>query len=143
MPASYKAVRVARDLLAVLKYTALNLYFRSYIGSFTFASIKQKISSSDGPPAPPELARWVGRLVTVSARYVPHSTCLSRAMAAQFVLKRKGFGSTVCIGVANGDGPEAMLAHAWLVSGESVVVGNENNELEKFKLLTQMKGQGR
>jgi len=61
---------------------------------------------------------------------------LSRALAAQFVLKRKGFASTMCIGVAKTDGE--FLAHAWLTTGDQVVVGNENGELTKFKLLTKL-----
>ena len=58
-------------------------------------------------------------------------------MAAQYVLKRKGFSSIMRIGVTKGE--QGVLAHAWLVSGDHVVVGNEDDELSRYKLLTEMK----
>lgn len=129
-----------KNILSGAKYFALNLYFRAYILAFGYKRIKRHIGEVDGPPAPPWEARRVGWFVFKTAKPIPGATCLSRAMTAQYILKRHGFGSSLCVGVAQSDkaGDKGLLAHAWVMSGDQVVVGNESGELERYKLLTRI-----
>ena len=64
----------------------------------------------------------VGQAVTIAARNVPwNAVCLPQAMAAKAMLALRGQGSALHLGAARaGDG---LTAHAWLVAGGEVVVG--------------------
>ena len=116
-------------------YFAVNLYYRLLL--FTpYGQIKQHVTTSYGPEAPYTTARWIGYHVFHSARYVPGATCLSRAFTAQYFLKRKGYESYMAIGVA--DAANGLTAHAWVMSGQKIVVGNEEGQLKNYTLLTQL-----
>jgi hypothetical protein len=56
------------------------------------------------------------------SRYVPGTTCLMRALAAQRLLGRSGHHATVQIGVRK-DEQHGFQAHAWVVCGEQIVIG--------------------
>lgn len=70
------------------------------------------------------IARIVWAVELVS-RYVP-ATCFSRALSAQVLLARRGYPAVLHFGaVKEGD---RFLAHAWLVSGDQVVIGGHGLE---------------
>ena len=52
-------------------------------------------------------------IVQAASARVPHATCLTRALAAQWLLAERGHPSEVSIGVARAES-EAFAAHAWL-----------------------------
>jgi hypothetical protein len=62
---------------------------------------------------------WAVRAVS---RYVPDATCLTQALAAQTLLARSGHASHIEIGVKK-DQQRQFLAHAWVVSGDQIVIG--------------------
>jgi hypothetical protein len=62
---------------------------------------------------------WAVRAVS---RYVPGATCLTQALAAQRLLTRSGHASRIEIGVRK-DEQRRFLAHAWVVSGDQIVIG--------------------
>jgi hypothetical protein len=62
---------------------------------------------------------WAVRAVS---RYVPGATCLTQALAAQTLLARSGHSSHIEIGVKK-DEQRRFLAHAWVVSGDQIVIG--------------------
>jgi hypothetical protein len=64
----------------------------------------------------------VGDAVTIAARNVPwNAVCLPQAMAAKAMLARRGQGSALHLGAARAG--SGLTAHAWLVAGGEVVVG--------------------
>ncbi len=68
------------------------------------------------------LVAAVGRAVTVAARNVPwNAVCLPQAMAAKAMLARRGQGSALHLGAGMAEG--SVSAHAWLVAGGEIVVG--------------------
>ena len=67
-----------------------------------------------------------------AANRVP-GTCLIRALALQRFLSVHGFESELRIGV--GLGPTGLLAHAWLLDGERILIGG-GREAETFTVLT-------
>lgn len=67
---------------------------------------------------------WAVRVVS---RYLPGSTCLIQALAAQALLTHSGFPSQVEIGVAK-DELRRFHAHAWVVCQGQVVLGGRRVE---------------
>ena len=62
--------------------------------------------------------------VTTAARYIPRATCLTQALAAQWLHTRAGCATRLRLGVTRGaDG--VFRAHAWLERDGRVVVGGE------------------
>ena len=92
----------------------------------TFRSLVDRDSRDDAAapiaedaPLPPE-AQKVRRAMTRVA--APHDdTCLSRALAARVMLRRRGIGSTLHFGTAREE--DGLHFHAWLRHGPHVVTG--------------------
>ena len=89
-------------------------------------------------PAPRQReADLVTKYVARAARYVPGATCLTQAIAAQFMLGRCGVSSIVHIGMFQG--PEGKpRAHAWLVVGSQVVLNRDGIDLSQCVPLTDL-----
>ena len=65
----------------------------------------------------------VRRAVTLAAHNVPwNAVCLPQAMAAKAMLARRGQGSALHIGAGMAEAGR-LNAHAWLVAGGEVVIG--------------------
>ncbi|UCI07728.1 lasso peptide biosynthesis B2 protein [Mesorhizobium sp. B1-1-8] len=64
--------------------------------------------------------------VAAAARFVPGASCLTQALAGQYLLARQGNASKIRIGIERHTGPE-LKAHAWLVSGNHIVLGGSIN----------------
>lgn len=60
--------------------------------------------------------------VRSAARFVPGSTCLVQALAAQSLLLRHGYSPLLMIGVAKNEG-ERFGAHAWVVCESEIFIG--------------------
>jgi hypothetical protein len=72
-----------------------------------------------------------------AARIVPGASCLTQALAAQFLLARSGRRSQIQVGVAQGSGGQ-VVAHAWLISNGHVVIGGSQRELQRYKFLAEL-----
>ena len=70
--------------------------------------------------APRDLdALAVRRMIARVARVLPWtSNCLTEALAARFLLRRRGVASVMHFGVKRRDG--RLVAHAWLEAGDGV-----------------------
>lgn len=79
-------------------------------------------------PTPGEADR-VGWAVASAARFVPGATCLPQALAAEFLLRRRGHPAGLRLGVAK-DERGHVEAHAWVESYGHVVIGD--HDLERF-----------
>jgi len=60
--------------------------------------------------------------VAAAARLIPGASCLTQALAGQYLLARQGNASKIRIGVERDTGAQ-LKAHAWLVSGNHIVLG--------------------
>lgn len=80
-------------------------------------------SASGAPRGGPagRAARDVGVAVERAALLVPGAGCLPQALAAQWLLHRRGDVAELRVGVARQGG--ALLAHAWVECDGEVVVG--------------------
>jgi hypothetical protein len=77
--------------------------------------------------------------VTVAGRYVPRSTCLVRALAAEAMLRACGHPACLHIGVARRPGG-GLEAHAWVESDEQVVLGGLAN-MRRYTRLPPVRGE--
>jgi hypothetical protein len=74
------------------------------------------------PPRAANLSLRVSRGLQRVAGQLPwHTTCLERAVAAKWMLRRRRVPTTLYLGVRRA-GP-ALVAHAWLRSGPAIVTG--------------------
>ena len=69
------------------------------------------------------------RVVLGISRRVPAASCLTQALALQYLLARRGLHSELRIGVRK-EGRD-FRAHAWLVTGEKVSIGG-GSQLDSY-----------
>lgn len=112
--------------LAVEAVTLL-LVARVVLWCLPFASARRLLRSyARGTPAaagvPPERTAWA---VAAAARRLPapFRDCLPQALVAEAMLTRRGAPAELRIGIRSGGAGQRVEAHAWVVSGERVVVG--------------------
>jgi hypothetical protein len=70
-------------------------------------------------------------IINVSSRYLPFSTCLTKALTLQILLARKGLPYSLHIGISKTNGGK-LKAHAWLKSEGRIVY---LEDLSKYSLL--------
>lgn len=85
--------------------------------------------------APNEIASAVARV----ARFVPGATCLTQAVAARKILARNGHASIIRVGVKP-DKSRRFMAHAWVLVGNKIVLGGDEQSLADFSVLTELSG---
>ena len=83
---------------------------------------------SNAAPVPDLLERQLRWAIRIAANAVPwQSVCLPNAMAAKLMLQRRGWQSTIHLGV--GFKPSGALhAHAWLEAGGIILTGQAGVE---------------
>jgi hypothetical protein len=70
-----------------------------------------------------EKLTWAIRVMSI---YTPKATCLTRAIAAQILLARYNYSSTIKIGVFKNE--EEFEAHAWLEAEGGTILGESETE---------------
>ncbi len=69
-------------------------------------------------------ARYVARRLQRVAAHMPwRTTCLVQAIAGAIMLRRRGIETIIRFGVNRADG--GLSAHAWLLVGDTIVLGGE------------------
>ncbi len=69
----------------------------------------------------------VVQFISAVSRYVPGANCLTRAMAAEALLRRHGYPASLRIGVSK-NSSDRLQAHAWVESGGTIVMGGDGIE---------------
>ena len=87
--------------------------------------------------AHPAMSFRIGRATKIAAAIVPGASCLTQALAAQYLLACRGYASQVRIGVKLG-ADNQVEAHAWLVSGPVIATGGTPGEIAAFNTLTDL-----
>ena len=90
-------------------------------------------------PAPAEAAR-IAWAVSSASRLAPSASCLTRALAAEALLRRRGHAADLRFGVAL-DERGRLQAHAWIESEGGVLLGD--HDLERFTRLEPGRGRRR
>ena len=93
------------------------------------------------PATSPKLATIpVKRLVwgvQVAARRIPAASCLTQALALQYLLARAGHRAEFHIGVAK-DPVRGFQSHAWVEYSGQILIG-DNGELEHYSPILALK----
>jgi hypothetical protein len=85
-------------------------------------------------PTHRSLAEHVSWAIRTASRHVPwKSRCLVQAMAVKGMLRLRGIPSTIYMGLAK-DEDDNLKAHAWLRSGDMVVVGTPG--VDRFSVVS-------
>ena len=105
-----------------------------------FQTLKQLLDSASKSRAANQFSSdRIAWAVTAASRYVlGDKPCLTQALAAQLLLKRRGYPASLRIGVARKEGGE-LQAHAWVESEDRVVVGG--GELSRYTPLPAFDGE--
>lgn len=136
-----RRVRAFLRLPARTKAMALEAAFALLVARLLVQYVPMRLwrhhvdTAGDPAPAPLGMPRKVGWIVPKVARRLPfHARCLPQAMAAQWMLRRRGVRSRLVFGARRGTAPETALEfHAWLIAGGECVIGGQ--ELETFTVL--------
>jgi hypothetical protein len=94
------------------------------------------------PPGKSRPDGWVktrtARALHRAAHWLPSATCLPQALAGNAMLSLQGYESRIRIGVAASPG-RRLRAHAWLLCGDDVLIGDSEN-LTEFVTMTDLRG---
>lgn len=72
------------------------------------------------------------RALRTASRYCPFgTTCLTRAIAGQVMLRRAGVDARLCVGVMR-SAQHGFQAHAWIEKGSTVIIGGSNDEIRQW-----------
>ena len=115
-------VAATRLALCVVSYRTLRRWMP--------ADVQAKPVSTD------ELCRIAWGIRT-AARVVPGATCLTQALAAQFLLAWSGQSSHIRIGVTK-DANGQFCAHAWLISSGRVLIGGSSMDFRRYTPLVDL-----
>jgi hypothetical protein len=81
--------------------------------------------------APEAVTFELTRAVVRAAHISPRSFCLAQALTGQIMLARRGFAAQIRVGVRQA-APDHLTAHAWLLSGDTIILGGTEQELESY-----------
>ncbi len=93
---------------------------------FSFQRVSDRLADTGGgtgiEPDPNELRR-ISFAISAAAAYVPwRSDCFPQSIAARKLLDRRGYASTIHLGVER-VGAADLAGHAWLTCGDTAVTG--------------------
>jgi hypothetical protein len=85
------------------------------------------VRCSDANPNEIRAILWGVRII---AKLIPYASCLTQALAAQYLCSRAGYPTQIRIGVKR-EGT-AIAAHAWLMDETGIMIGGSPAELASY-----------
>ena len=116
LPEAALALVVARLIIGTLPFRFAVRFYRLQRGTALALAEDEKASQIG----------WAVR--AVASRTPWTSTCLMQSLAGAVLLRRRGLGSTVHLGVARASSTAALEAHSWLICGDQVLTGAAGRE---------------
>lgn len=109
-------------LLGVMRAAILLFPFRRITAIMGLAQGEMSSVGESAMSAKPAAIGW--SIQAAAARTPWESACLVQALTGMVMLARRGLGATLYLGVAKDTSdPEAMIAHAWLRCGDTILTG--------------------
>ncbi len=87
------------------------------------------------PSSSPYVIAWA---VKHTSRIVPFASCLTQALALQFMLARRGHTSAIRVGVKN-DQASSFRAHAWVIWDDTVLIGGTEEDIASFTPMVDLR----
>lgn len=136
-----------RDAALLMQATKAVLWVRWYLLRKRHHDLRRLIDAQHvfrtGPVPRADLAE-VAWSVSAAARLVPGATCLTQASAGQLLLARRGFATTIRLSVpARADRPGSLAPHAWLMAGDTIVLGGTPDDYDRHRPLHDFNLPGR
>lgn len=116
----------ADERLRLLHATVVVAVVRLALWVLPFRWVRARVDARrPGLPRPGEVpaGRWAWA-VRVAARRIPGASCLTQALALQWLLARAGQSARIHVGVAK-QGARGFEAHAWLESRGEILIGGD------------------
>lgn len=120
-----RALRRDAGCLAALAGMRLALWMRGY------AAIRAWMPAAPPTPEGHFYARQLARRIERLARAVPAASCLTQALALQWLMARAGHGCVLHVGVRR-DAAGRFEAHAWVSCNGRIVLGAAQRSLADF-----------
>lgn len=130
-----------RHFFLLCRALLATIYFRMALFVFKYKRLSKSITVDRSSPAPstdapsPIVLSWA---VRQSARIVPFATCLTQALAVQYLLGRHGEEALIRIGVRTNDSGK-MMAHAWVIFNETILIGGPQSNIDRYVVMTDLK----
>lgn len=138
MHKSVRVVGLARRHWPELIHAGLVvLAFRIGLTILPYRKLKHWIPAPSGPRAADERLSVLMWAVHQSARAIPRASCLTQALAAQYLCTTAGHSTQIRIGVARNDDGR-IGAHAWLMHDGRVLIGGRDEDLSRFTRMTDL-----
>lgn len=110
------------EAMPCLIIASLLISLLSFSGVARFVTSGRRIAN----PAPAQSALKIAWAVNACANRVPwKALCFQRALAAQMMLRRRGWATVLNYGIRRDD-EGALAAHVWARSGDADVIGCES-----------------
>jgi len=115
-------------LLGIAKGCIAFIPFKHLISCFG-VSIGVAPHNSNITPEQARIARQIGKVVSLVARYTPwESNCFPRAIVASLLLRLKGVPYGIYFGVGREAKGVELVAHSWVMAGAVPVTGGLGRE---------------
>lgn len=101
-----------------------------------YAAIRARLPQPGPSPDSHFYARQLARRIEHLARFVPRASCLTQALALQWLLARAGHASELFVGVRQ-DADGRFAAHAWVSCNQRIVLGSTTTRLSEFTVLAE------
>ena len=121
-----------RDILCLGALVVIRIALTTAGYAAIRARMPQAAPSADSHFYARQLARRIERL----ARFVPRASCLTQALALQWLLARAGLASELFVGVRQ-DAAGRFAAHAWVSCNQRIVLGATTTRLSEFTVLAE------
>jgi len=119
--------QIAFDAKCILVIVAM----RVALTTVGYGAISRRLPRPAGRGDSRFWGRQVARQIERLARFVPKASCLTQALALQFILARAGHASRLQVGVREAaDG--TFSAHAWVTCDGVIVLGQQGTHLAEF-----------
>jgi Transglutaminase-like superfamily len=107
---------------ALTRLGAARLFVRLFSGKAVLTRLGPQMETpNEDDPASHELLRRIRWAILAASRRAPwRCKCLEQAIAGKWMLRSRGYATTLYLGLARRD---AVEAHAWLRCGSHVVTG--------------------
>ena len=129
-------IRRLQARVTALKFVATLAFIHILLQTLGAERVLRLIPRSGSVPAPDYVTRRVTAGLKYASEKIPSATCLPQAFLARLVLGRRGYQAIVHIGVRTVDGE--LAAHAWTMSGETLVSGGPLEALAEFRPIKVM-----
>lgn len=124
--------RVRRDAVCLATLAAMRIAL-TCVG---YAAIRKRMPEAAASPQSHYYARQLARRIERLARFVPRASCLTQALALQYLLARAGHACDLHVGVRR-DPLGRFEAHAWVSCNGRIVLGTATTRLADFTPLAQ------